>query len=130
MIEAFKDWYPNEVMSGLQPPAMREVYSNSKFVLVGRGQSSLDCYRIYEGIICGALPVIVGNEGEVHGTFEFEGDFPPLVIASDYSTALNLCIGFSNDDIDLRRKELISWYNARIQLIMRRIDFVLQVFPP
>lgn len=130
MIEAFKDWYPNEVRSGLQPPEMRKIYTNSKFVLVGRGQSSLDCYRIYEAIICGALPLIVGNGGEIRQTFEFEGDFPPLVVAKDYATALIICKGFSNDDIDVRRRELIAWYQTRIQFIMRRIDFNLNVFAP
>ena len=152
MIEAFRDWLPNEIKTGMDPQSMREVYTNSKFVLVGRGQSSLgqcqfrpvscpsfifihmhpvlDCYRIYEAVICGSVPVIVGSDDEVQRTFEFEGDFPPLVVSRDYQSALTLCKAMTDDDIDNKRYELIAWYIARINFIMRKIDFVLTVFPP
>jgi hypothetical protein len=36
---------------------MIKVYNSSKFVVVGRGHSNLDCFRIYESIVGGALPV-------------------------------------------------------------------------
>ncbi len=36
---------------------MFEKYKEAKFVLSGRGQLNLDCFRIYEAIIAGALPV-------------------------------------------------------------------------
>jgi len=153
MIEAFQDWYPHEIKTGLDPQSMREVYTNSKFVLVGRGQSSLgpsassslfgsrccfliivpatppDCYRVYEAVICGSVPVIVGSDDEVRRTFEFEGDFPPLVSSRDYPSALALCKAMTNEDIDNKRHELISWYKSRINYIMRKVDFVMTVFP-
>ena len=53
----FSDWKPFIHDAGLSPIQMREIYLSSRFVVVGRGQSNLDCYRIYEAIICGAVPV-------------------------------------------------------------------------
>ena len=80
MIEVFTEWLPQLVRTGgLQPQEMRDIYQRSKFVLVGRGFCSLDCFRIYEALICGALPVVVGHPYELAQTFEFEGDMPPLV---------------------------------------------------
>ena len=80
MINVFREWLPHIVRTGgLQPQEMRDIYLRSKFVLVGRGFCSLDCFRIYESLICGALPVVVGNPYELAQTFEFEGDLPPLV---------------------------------------------------
>jgi hypothetical protein len=46
-------------IAGLTPPQMLEIYKQSKFVVIGRGQANLDCFRIYEAIIAGALPVRV-----------------------------------------------------------------------
>ena len=43
-------------------------------------------YLPYQALICGALPVVVGNGYEVDRTFEFEGSVPPLVFANDYPT--------------------------------------------
>ena len=128
MLEVFKEWLPNEVRASLNPVDMREVYQRSKFVLVGRGQSSLDCYRIYEALLCGALPVVVASDYEISRTFEFEGCTPPLVFANDYFAALTLCKNMSNEVIDQWRRELIAWYSTRIHVIMNRVDFMLNVF--
>ena len=72
-IEIFSEWTPFVHDAGLTPVEMREIYNSSKFVLVGRGQSNLDCFRIYEAIISGALPIVVGPQWELIRTFEFEG---------------------------------------------------------
>ena len=48
---------------------MREIYRNSIFVPNGRGNHSLDCFRLYEASACGAIPVIVGEKDEIIAYF-------------------------------------------------------------
>jgi hypothetical protein len=38
---------------------MFDLYNNSIFVINGRGNTTLDCFRIYEAVVAGAIPVIV-----------------------------------------------------------------------
>jgi hypothetical protein len=56
-IEIFEKWIPFETSYGKNSVEMRNIYNNSKFVLVGRGQANLDCFRIYEAIVSGSIPV-------------------------------------------------------------------------
>ena len=56
-IEVFSKWEPHFISHALASTEMRKVYNDSRFVLIGRGQVNLDCFRIYESLICGALPV-------------------------------------------------------------------------
>lgn len=56
-IDVFTKWQPHYISHALASTEMRKVYNDSKFVLVGRGQANLDCFRIYEALICGAIPV-------------------------------------------------------------------------
>jgi hypothetical protein len=52
---------------------MFELYMQSKFVPIGRGQKSLDCFRIYEAIIAGAVPIVVASDVEIKATFSYHG---------------------------------------------------------
>eukprot|EP00747_Dinoflagellata_sp_TGD_P021131 gnl/TRDRNA2_/TRDRNA2_128289_c0_seq1.p1 gnl/TRDRNA2_/TRDRNA2_128289_c0~~gnl/TRDRNA2_/TRDRNA2_128289_c0_seq1.p1 ORF type:complete len:371 (-),score=2.78 gnl/TRDRNA2_/TRDRNA2_128289_c0_seq1:10-1122(-) len=65
---------------------MLKVYKKSTFVPVGRGHRSLDCFRIYESIISGAIPVVVGAKKEIDSTFA-EHNGIPMVVASDWKAA-------------------------------------------
>jgi len=58
-INVFSVWDPHVEIhdAELNITTMREIYENSKFVVVGKGQVNLDCFRIYESLICGAIPV-------------------------------------------------------------------------
>lgn len=70
-LAVFSAWKPFVHDAGLTPIQMRNIYLDSKFVLIGRGQSNLDCYRIYEAIIAGAVPVssqLYSNAGKVRNT--------------------------------------------------------------
>jgi hypothetical protein len=96
--------------------------------LVGRGRFSLDCFRIYEAILCGAIPVVIGSQHEIDQTFEFEGDPPPLFTAPDAATALGRCRRTSNDVIDAMRISLASWYVRRMRHIISRVRHTVKVF--
>ena len=128
-LDVFTAWKPNFVDLGIPPLKMREIYNNSKLVLVGRGHVNLDCYRIYEAIICGAVPIVVGPKKEREHAFEFEGDFPPFIFADNWPSALQLCQNLTDSDIDKLRRDNINWYINRVKYVMRKIDFILSVFP-
>lgn len=123
MIDTFSSWLPHIADVGFSPQEMKNVYNSSKFVLIGRGQASLDCFRIYEAIICGAIPVIVGPQWELGSVFEFEGDSPPFLFANEYAEALETCRTMSDAQIDAQRQAITSWYIDRIELIKRRIIY-------
>ena len=61
------NWNINDL--SYSPRDMFDIYNNSIFVVNGRGNSNLDCYRIYEAIVAGAIPVIVGKQEEINITF-------------------------------------------------------------
>jgi len=128
-LDVFRAWEPNFNDLGLPPLKMREIYNNSKLVLVGRGHVNLDCYRIYEAIICGAVPIVVGPKREREFAFEFEGDFPPFIFADNWPSALQFCQNLTDSEIDKLRRENINWYISRVKYIIRKIDFILSVFP-
>jgi hypothetical protein len=67
---------------------MTDVYKNSKFVLNGRGCVRLDCFRIYEAIMCGAIPIIVGSQEEVAETFFFNGTKHFFLICDTWEKAV------------------------------------------
>ena len=55
MISIFKKVFPGGFIGN-------NIYSQSIFVFNGRGNVFLDCFRLYEAIIAGAIPVIVGEK--------------------------------------------------------------------
>ena len=59
------------------PPAeIWDVYRNAKFVPNGRGNVILDCFRLYEASLAGAVPVVVRSWSEIRVTFYYGGDIP------------------------------------------------------
>lgn len=130
-IEVFSSWKPHfvEYQNYIHPTSVREIYYESKFVIVGRGHVNLDCFKIYEATIAGAIPIVVGPEDELNKVFQFEGDFPGgFLFASSYEEALLKCQNMTDNDIDELRKINVNWYIQRIQSIQRKIDFWLGKF--
>jgi hypothetical protein len=74
--------------------ALRRLYSES----VGRGQWTSECFRAYEAVTNGAIPVIVEKEpSRTHlygslGRFEDCVDqLPPFLFADSWEEAARLC---------------------------------------
>ena len=75
----------------VSPDNLYKIYSDSVFVLNGRGYRSLDCFRIYEAIVAGAIPVIVGKKEELDMTFKYDGYSFKFVSAESWTDALVTC---------------------------------------
>lgn len=65
MLNQFRKFNPYLIGTSLSKELMCKSYSQSMFVPCGRGNSSLDCYRLYEASMNGAVPVIVGSNDEI-----------------------------------------------------------------
>jgi hypothetical protein len=117
MIQNFSSWKPYFLGQNMTPAEIRSYYSNSTFVVSGRGWHRLDCLRIYEAMIAGAVPVIAGDTEEIVGSFNFNGDPLPAVYASSWDLAVEIVQGMTKQQIDEKRKQLLIWWTRHLKTI-------------
>lgn len=97
MLELFKRRLPQSFAAhtdgSVSTKDMGQIYTDSVFVPNDRGNVRLDCFRLYEAIFAGAIPVVAGEKNELHETFLFAGpdDFPPFVVADNWVKAAKIC---------------------------------------
>lgn len=137
-LHVFSVWKPHKV--GKMPmDEMFALYLNSRFVPVGRGNKALDCFRMTEAIIAGAIPIVVGPAIEVNWTFAYHGppalvstrpgyrpnevghDAPPAIFSETWEEALATCRGMSHAQIDARREQLVQWYVRRMRRLRESV---------
>ena len=125
--------YPFVMDAGLNARQMRDLYAISKFVVVGRGHQNLECYRMYEAIIAGAIPIVVDYFKVVLRTLAFAGDYPPFVIyepfrswSKDNFTQIALDIQqMNNSYIDFIREESANWLIRNTQKVHQKVTEML-----
>jgi hypothetical protein len=108
-----------------------EMYKNSIFVPCPRGYYTLDCWRTYEAIVSGAIPVVVGTESEIRTTFDYH-EFPPIIFAEDWNLAASKCSKLlekliSGDSSELQKiqNDLIEWWKNEMNYIQSNVYRVL-----
>ena len=124
MINIFSDIKPN--FHGLaEISKLKKYYRDSIFVPNGRGEVSLDCFRLYEASICGAIPIIVGSTDEISNTFLYEEN-PPWLYFNTWDEAKNGCINLLKDRklITDMSKKLSFWWNYRLNKIKKIITII------
>jgi len=106
------------------PQELYEIYSNSIFVINGRGNHSLDCFRIYESICSGAIPVIVASEKEINDTFYYNDYKPFFIYDVSWEKALEQCLFLLKNKEKLQTIQNINlkWWNLKIQFIKNTIN--------
>jgi len=119
MINEFRKMSPYLFGTSVSKEVMCKSYSQSLFVPCGRGNSSLDCYRLYEASMNGAIPVVVGSQEEIECTFKYEEN-PSWIFAETWDEAIDKCMSnqITSDDI-------IFWWKNRIQKIRTKVLKVL-----
>lgn len=139
MCKIFKDSFPNSYFASTQtdwgnplnqivkPDMLYDIYNQSIFVVNGRGNISLDCFRIYEGIVAGAIPVIVGNMNEIEETFNYNNDMPIFIIGKDWNNALLQCKELLKDIDKLQefQNKNKEWWKRNICLIQNNIKLLI-----
>jgi len=118
----------NPLGNDCNPTRLFDIYNDTVFVPNGRGNQSLNCFRIYEAIIAGAIPVIVGNEEEFKTTFTFENGMPPCIYASSWVMAVEICNNLLKDKKELQNKQdtLLKWYSEIIDYAKKIIKANVQ----
>jgi hypothetical protein len=122
MLNTFSQLSNHYVNTNLPKEEMCEIYSQSIFVPCGRGNSSLDCFRLYEASMNGAIPVVVGSKEEIECTFKYEEN-PPWVFAETWNEAFEKCTTLLETGVD--NKLILNWWNGRIQRVRDKITEVL-----
>jgi hypothetical protein len=122
MLNEFKKLNPYVTGNLVSKELMCKSYSQSIFVPCGRGNSSLDCYRLYEASMNGAIPVVVGTKEEIECTFKYEEN-PPWIFAKNWKDAVEKCnhmLEFNSTELDVKK-----WWNNRVKNVRSKISEIL-----
>jgi len=139
MLHAFMDVFDNFYISAglmnwsspldstVKTNEIYSIYSKSIFVPIGRGNVSLDCFRIYEAILAGAIPVIVGPKEEIDYIFSFNGNKPLMICGNSWTVVAAQCKHLSQnkeivDQIIIANKQ---WWNSQIIYIANKIQEII-----
>jgi len=108
-----------------------QLYKECIFVPCGRGNFTLDCWRIYEAIVSGSIPVIVGSDEEVKNTFDYS-EFPPFIHDETWYGASQKCVKLLDNYIkgDLEelqhiQNNLLTWWNNVMNSVSMKVYHVL-----
>jgi hypothetical protein len=107
----------------ITPNKLFTLYNNSIFTIIGRGNVSLDCFRIYEAVVAGSIPVIVGEKSEIDTTFFYGGNIPPFVYSDTWENAVSFCNNLLVEPELLQEKQdkILEWWNNQITDIKKII---------
>lgn len=126
MLESMRRMPHNLFTDNFSTSEMKDVYLDSIFVPCGRGGHKLDCFRLYEASICGAIPIVVGIEREIEQTFVFEHK-PPWLFARNWEEAYirsNQLLSYPERLIEIQR-EILFWWRKTNENILIEINKVL-----
>lgn len=103
----------NPENQNIKPHVLFNIYKDTLFVPIGRGNKSLDCFRLYEAIVAEAIPVICGTIKEISVSFDFSKKMPNIIIADTWDEAIILCKKLYNDK--KRICDIINYNNKWFQ---------------
>lgn len=124
MVKEFRIMEPN-ILKKCNVTEMKKIYRNSIFVPIGRGWVTLDCLRIYEALLCGAIPVITGSPYEIENTFGIY-DEPPFIFSNSWNEALIKCQKLLKnkkniENLEKIQKYVLEWWWNYIDYVHKRI---------
>ena len=119
--------WSNPEKQNIKPDQLFNIYKDSLFVPVGRGNESLDCFRLYEAIVAGAIPVICGPIEEINITFKFNNENPYIITANTWDEAVLLCKELYSDKDKICNiiNSNNKWFEEKIITISRKINELL-----
>lgn len=111
----------------ISPPELYNLYSNTKIILNGRGNSQIDCFRISEGIVAGCIVVTVGKSDELKRTITYGDSDMPILGFSSWKEAREQCdiLLKKPQEMEKIQEKLISWWDRTIENIRKQIRVVL-----
>ena len=108
---------------------MLNIYNDSIFVPNGRGNVTVDCFRIYEAILSGSIPVIVCNPDEYKNAFYYNNDIPPFIFEKSWDDAVNKCEHLLNNIelLKITQQQNYNWLRNKIISIQDIICSTLNI---
>jgi hypothetical protein len=130
MIDTFSDALPEAyfVSHNASAPDTLQHYNDAIFVPNGRGWVTLDCLRLYEASLAGAIPIVVGAKEETSVTFQYEGDRPPWIFEPDWNRAAKRCRALlegPREVLQAMQEQNLAWWKTQILLARSRIQKTL-----
>ena len=127
LINLFKNNFKSYFCDRTAPQNMFNIYNNSIFVPNGRGNVTLDCLRLYEASLSGAIPIVVGDMDEINITFNYNNNLPPFIYEKSWSDAIIKCNYLLNNKNELINKQtqIILWWNNIIKDIQKKIQNII-----
>jgi GR25 family glycosyltransferase involved in LPS biosynthesis len=119
------NWNINQQI--ISPQEMFKIYNNSVFVPNGRGNCSLDCFRIYEAIVSGAIPVLVGSESEISAVLTINGKIIPCIYSDTWENAAQKCKSYTLDELQTIQNKLIDWWKWQLEFVQSEFLKLLKV---
>jgi hypothetical protein len=89
-----------------------DIYLDSIFVPCSRGWTQLESNRIYESLMCGAIPVIVCEKEEYDIVFKYYKN-PPFLTADSWEKSVEICKDLMNnlDELQKMQENNMIWWN-------------------
>lgn len=93
-----------------------EIYASSTFVLSPRGNQSIVCFRTFEALRSGAIPVVVAQIEEIEKSYYFGDKHKqiPFIYTNTWENAQQICKDLLNNPSDLltKQRECAAWINS------------------
>ncbi len=108
----------------VKPEEIHEIYEDTIFVAIGRGGFTLECFRIYEAVVSGAIPVIVYSDSdELETIFCFNNNFPPFLFFKSWDDAVFNCKELLKNPTELQNLQIknLLWWKTMIESIQLKI---------
>lgn len=128
MLDLFSSNVPYHLYhTSVSKEEMIHTYLRTRFVPCGRGNSTLDCYRLYEASMCGAISCVVGPKDEIEETFKYEQNPPWLRGETWYDILDNIGYFLTHEDeLQLLQDKVKTWWKTRINTIRSKIFQTLE----
>lgn len=114
--------YERFIGNNIAPSDMFNIYNDTVFIPNGRGNVRIDCFRIYEAILSGCVPVIVCDKNEFNETFHYNNDIPPFIFEETWDDAVNKCTYLLNNE-----KELVTIQTKNYNWLQQKMKSIQSV---
>lgn len=113
----------------IKPEELHEIYEDTIFVAIGKGGITLECFRIYEAVVSGAIPVIVSSDlDELKTFFCFNNNFPPFLFFKSWDDAVYNCKELLKNPTELQNLQIknLFWWKTMIENIQTKIQKLVE----
>lgn len=108
---------------------MRLIYEQAIFAPCGRGNSVLECFRIYEAIILGSIPVIVGEPEEITRSLLHISPAIPFLNFSNWPQASEACKILLKDKEELQalQNQCLDFWRQHVRTLQTLLNLAIKV---